>query len=315
MLEQYSGRPNKMSIIFLCKTPTHGSTNFRGYQLVNEINARYPGLAEILIGDDIAKVLDAEHQLLVPILTIGDGLWEYFDAPKLERLKKNGNLVYADILDSFCWPEYNPLLTNTHHELFSLLDGLIVYSQRVKAVLDGYFKAVDVRVIHHQWDREYNFFGDLKREIRKNSRVIYSGTRDGFQLEQSEFSRHVDFVFNTKEKSTQLKYRHHISFRHSNSLHSLFKPAAKLATASAVKALLFTSEDASVRDILGSSWPLYFSSRGEFLEKYDHLMRAPDLETSLLAYVENVIRQKLSPENIANEFVTLYFERGPKCAE
>jgi hypothetical protein len=106
-----------------------------------------------------------------------------------------------------------------------------------------------------------------------------------------------------------------VSYRRVDTLQFLFKPAAKLATAAGVKGLLFSSEDLSVKEILGNSWPLYFSCKDEFVEKYEHLRRNPDTELALLGYVESLILEKLSPSSIAKHFVKIYFDKVPKCVE
>jgi hypothetical protein len=297
-----------MSIVFVCNTSSHGSTSFRAGQLACAINQRYPGLASVLIGGEKERIHGLSNKLIIPILTVGDGLWEYFNVKQLEEIRKRGNQVYADILDSFVWPEYNPLITKALSNLFELLDGMIVYSNYVSSILSSEFKNLKFRVIPHQWDNRYEFLGDFRRAKKTNIRVVYSGYPEGFQLNYNDFSRHVDFVFDTKETTRQLNYRYHISYRNRDSLHALFKPAAKLATAAGVKALLFTSEDASAKEILGDAWPLYFSSKEEFFDKYDNIFKNPDMEHALLHYVETVIRLNLSPASIADKFIKLYFD-------
>jgi hypothetical protein len=304
-----------MKISFLCKTESYGSTLLRGVQVASEINLQIPELAEVRLGGLAINPSGLKQSVLVPILSVGDGLESYFTLKEMESQKKFQNLIYADILDSFVWPNHNPFLNKEIAAYFQLLDGVIVYNKESEDLLRSYFPHLRISIIPHQWNSFFLNLDSYERRLNAiGKKCLYAGTKDGFQLVNEDFTNESDFIFDNREFLKQLKYKYHLSYRAPDSLHYLFKPATKLATASAVHSLLFSSADRSMVHILGAEWPLYFGNYSEFKEKYYELERDVELQATLFDYFRRVVRPVLSPPSIAAKYIQLCKNSGVKCA-
>lgn len=295
-----------MNIIFLCKTKSHGSTGFRGRQITEEINNVYPGRSLTLAGKEIEeKIYDFNNSILIPILTVGDGLADYFNSIQIEQLKRRGNKIIPDILDSFCWDQYNPFKNNSLEILLNEMDGLIVYNEYTQNKIQEICPKLETYVIPHQWDNNFQKFNNLNRVWTKQLKAVYSGTRDGFQDDPTKYSGYVDFFWDTKEFRMQEFYDIHLSFRKQNTVEALFKPAAKLATAVGTKSLFLTSSDKSVRTLLGDSWPFYADTSDKFEQTLDAILRGQKDCIDALNYLNTIVRNFLSPSNISKMFIRL----------
>lgn len=296
-----------MKIQFWCQSKSLGSTKFRALQLVEVINRLYPNYAGASVGDEIAESRRSIHDaLIIPILSVGDSIESYLTDSIITELKSRNNFIYPDILDSFCWSDYNPFFNTSVAELFSRVDGVIIYNNFTRRQISSSFPHLNLHIIPHQWDVKYQFISHFDRKsIRADGGMLYVGTRGGLQVNLEKLDGLCQIDFNYHETDIQLEFPIHISFRRESSADYFYKPAAKLATAVGTKSLFLTSKDHSVLEILGESWPLYCESEDQIIERYNEISRFPERYWDAYQYQITTVREYLSPSKIAGRFVSL----------
>lgn len=293
-------------IVFLCGNEG-GSTDFRGRQMAHEINLTYPGLAKVIISNDQAELRQLSNALIIPILTFGQSLNFFFQDVRenLERARRD-NIIIPDILDSFCWHQYNPIFNKTLIPFFNEVDGLIVYSEQVRQILLQNTNIKQIYKIPHAFNRKYSHMKSAHSLTQIGKRASYIGVRNGLQLDHRKLDKFVYMNFDFEEIDQNLNFPVHISYRSSNSLEHIFKPATKLATSVGAGSKLITSKDSSVVELLGEAYPLYIKEAEDLYALLNDLYS--DRHQAFNAANNSHLFNFLSPRNIANKFIELYYK-------
>jgi len=280
---------------------TLGACKMRGIQTVqalekyNNIKAPY-----ILGGTFVETVNDIKDTIIV---FVGEPL-HIVNLQMLEVLKKNNNILVYDVIDNFCFSHTNIFYNIGLVDQYKHLDIIIHTNSYSKNKIEEYLPNVKHIVIPHQWDID-NENISLPDTVNTNI-ASYIGGLGGFQLNKKILDGYVNVFDNTLNGNDQhTKYNIHSSFRASNTLDYLYKPCTKLAVASCFGAILLTSREESVVDIIGESYEFYIHNEDDFKKKIDWI-RGMDIN-EINRYRDNMkaVKEYLSPKLTANRYFNL----------
>lgn len=211
-----------------------------------------------LRADQMAEKLFASvylNNLPPPIRLTGDTVVFVKDAnPSLvDRAKFLECTIVYDPIDNFAYSE-----RIKYNSWFKDVDICIAYNEEMARFLKYWFKKVVI--IPHQWDARLKTVGHV---LMDNFRPAYIG--HSFNCPSIVPENGVAMITDPAEMLDSVnKYNCHVSVRDTGSLQSKMKPATKVSLASAVGAVIITSPDASVVDLLPADYPYWCSSIDQF---------------------------------------------------
>lgn len=169
----------------------------------------------------------------------------------VRQAKESGCKVVYDPIDTFAYPE-----RLKYKDWFKDVDTCIAYNKEMAGFLKSWFK--NVVIIPHHWDARIN----SKCEMDK-FRPGYIG--HSFNCPSIVSGSGVAMISDPKDMmGWAANFNCHISIRNTGSLESKMKPATKVSLAAAVGAVIITSPDASVVELLPKEYPYWCSSIAQF---------------------------------------------------
>lgn len=289
------------NIYFLVENMALASSVLRGQQIATEL----------LQQGVFAQVIDLSDTDPQRVRRISNGIVVFIksafklQARLLEQLQRQQNILIWDPVDG---------LAVLCHELeVKLFDGVIFSSRRAAQHYRGSFhERCREHVIYHHWDPR------CRSHQAKAFSLVYLGdtTPENLCQEHVENLRElviepVKLARDVKEKNLferMMAYSCHFSVRKEEFESFIYKPAPKLALASAMGANIILSRDYSNTEILDSRYPFYTSA------EMNDVLRVVDLAresyggrtwNEALGMMRDV-RERTSLRSVAREYVTQF---------
>lgn len=288
------------NIIFVGHS-TSGACKMRGLQTVQALEKYNNIKSSYVLGSTFIGIINDIKDSI--IIFIGDPS-QIVNSQMLEILNKNNNILVYDVIDNFCFDHTNIFYNNNLIDQYKYLDVIIHTNSYSKNKLEEYLRDIKHIIIPHQWDIDNE---DLPIPNTVNTNIAsYIGSLGGFQLDKNKLIGYIDIFNNPFNGNDQhSKYNIHSSFRSITTLDYFYKPCTKLAVASCFGALLITSREESVVDIVGESYEFYITNEDDFKNKIDKI-RGMSLN-QINHYRDNMlnIKEYLSPKSTADRFNNL----------
>jgi hypothetical protein len=285
------------NIIFVGHS-TSGACKMRGVQTVQALE-KYSSLkSSYILGNIFVKEVNTIKNSV--IIFVGEPL-HIVDIQMLQTLHKNNNILIYDVIDNFCFEHTNLFYNNDLIDHYQNLDVIIHTNLYSKNKFEEYLRGVKHTVIPHQWDIDNENL--LVPNITNTNIASYIGGLSGFQLDKNKLIGYVDVFDNPLDgNNQQSKYNIHSSFRSNLSLDYFYKPCTKLAISSCFGALLITSREESVVDIVGESYEFYVNNEDDFKNKIDKI-RGMSMN-QIHHYRDNMlnIKEYLSPKSTVDRY-------------
>jgi len=277
---------------------TSGACKMRGLQTVQALEKYNNIKIPYILGGTFLEIINDIKDYI--IVFVGEPL-HIVNHQMLETLNKNNNVLIYDVIDNFCFDHTNIFSNSNLIDSYSYLDVIIHTNSYSKIKAEEYLINVKHIIIPHQWDIDNE---DLLIPNTINIEIAsYIGGLSGFQLDKNKLVGYVDVFDNTLNGNNQhTEYNIHSSFRANNTLDYLYKPCTKLAVASCFGAILLTSREESVVDIVGESYEFYINNEDEFKKKMDWI-RGMSIN-QINHYRDNMknIKEYLSPKQTAERY-------------
>jgi hypothetical protein len=277
-----------------------GSCKMRGIQVTQALSKYHDIQSPYILKDqflnNIANIKDSI------IIFVGEPLFIVNNDPNIFTiLNKNNNVLIYDVIDNYCFSHSNPIINTNLVEVYQLLDVLVHTNTFSEMKTEEILPNVRHLTIPHQWDIDNE---NLSLPKTKNTNIAtYIGGLGGFQLDVNKLEGYVDVYDNPLDgNNQQSKYTIHTSFRANNTLDYFYKPSTKLAVASTFGAILLTSREQSVVDIVGESYEFYIANEDDLISKMD-LIRGMSSK-QINHYIDNMknVKEYLSPKQTSNRY-------------
>lgn len=158
-------------------------------------------------------------------------------------------IVY-DPIDTFAYPD-----RQKWHDWFGLVDTVIAYNQAQATIYEKWFRSSVI--IPHQWDVRLDGL-DCSHDVFRPAYIGYS-----FNCPLLVQNSGIDIVSNPEFMLQAMPdFNCHVSIR--ESIHGKMKPATKVSCAAAVGAVIITTPDASVRELLPNDYPYWCNGVSDF---------------------------------------------------
>lgn len=201
---------------------------------------------------------------------------------------------------AFCEIVYDPIDTFAyaerlrHKDWFGMVNTVIAYNEEMAGFLKAWFKRVVI--IPHHWDARLK---DSPQAAMKSFKPAYIG--HSFNCPLIVSGSGVAMITDTSDMlGWANNFNCHVSVRNTGSLESKMKPATKVSLAAAVGAVIITSPDASVVELLPKKYPYWCASIDRFpkvLQKAKDEFGGPVWEDALAILKE--VKDKTSIETVA----------------
>lgn len=146
---------------------------------------------------------------------------------------------------------------------YYFVDTCIAYNEEMALFLKAWFK--HVVIIPHQWDARLKTASPVPMDKFRPAYIGHS-----FNCPSIVPAHGVAMIIDPAEMlASTNKYNCHVSVRDKGSLESKMKPATKVSLAAAVGAVIITSPDASVVELLPADYPYWCSSIAQFPKVLD----------------------------------------------
>ena len=280
-----------------------GASLVRGIQTVQALEKYYlfPFPIQCVTPNNL---LDIKNSILIFVgepLSLSNGVENFMN------LSKRNNILIYDVIDNFCFNHTNPIdnVEFNLNEYYKNLDVIIHTNKLSQLRLESSLPNTKHITIPHQWDiRNEN---TPIPNIINLSKAAYIGTVfSGLQLDFKAIEDYVD-IYNEPHDINKYhsQYNIQVSYRRKNNLDFLYKPSTKLAMASSFGAILLSSNEPSVNDIVGDAYNFYVSSEEDIIEKIKYLQGISQQEFN--HYRQNTlnIRNYLSPKENARRYFEL----------
>lgn len=278
-----------------------GSCNMRGVQIVHSLEKHFNTKTTYQLNNifnDINEIRDSV------IVFVGEPIFIAGGVDNLVTLKKNGNSLIYDVIDNFCFTHTNILHNTDLIHIYQHLDVLIHTNSLSKYQSELLLPKQHHVIIPHNWDIGNE---ELQYDIPGNIHTAcYIGGLQGFTLDKEKLQGYVDIYDNPFDPNNQhSKYAFHASFRGKEFMDRYYKPCTKLAVASSFGAILLTSRDQSVVDIVGECYEFYVEDENEIKNKIDRIRGMGEQELKLYRDSTQLIKEYLSPKQTAKRYLEL----------
>jgi hypothetical protein len=289
-------------VLIVGGTPV-GACQVRGYQTSQALDKYCSIKAPYTLTDHFVNSIDSIKDTI--IIFAGEPIYYAGGESNLQKLHENGNILIYDIIDNFCFQHSNPLINTKLQDTYQYLDVMLHPNSHSQQQLRTVLPNTSHTVIPHQWDIR-NEGIQLQDSVTISKAAYIGGIQGGLQLDIAKIVNHVD-IYDAPLDVNQhhLKYGIQVSFRKENSLEFLYKPCTKLAMASSFKAILLTSKEPAVVDILGEDYTFYIHSEEDLIDKLEIINCMSDRELKHHRNNTQYIKDYLSPEQNARRYNTL----------
>ncbi|MBF0170809.1 MAG: hypothetical protein HQK87_06950 [Nitrospinae bacterium] len=205
------------------------------------------------------------------------------------KASTSGARIIYDPIDNFAYAER---LKWQHW--FYFVGTVIAYNEEMAGFLKAWFKKTTI--IHHQWDERLK---DSPQAPMNAFKAAYIG--HDFNCSSIVPGSGVAMITDTQAMIRWANnFNCHVSVRNTGSLESKMKPATKVSLAAAVGAVIITSPDNSVVELLPKEYPYWCPTIDSFptvLEKAKAEFNGP-IWKNALAMLRDV-KDKTSIESVA----------------
>jgi hypothetical protein len=292
-----------MRNILLIGNGDEGSYQIRGIQTSNAIK-KYCSVDNfyILKNQFLKDINNIKNSI---IIFVGEPLSLCGGENNLILLKKHNNILIYDIIDNFCFEHTNVLYNNYLLRVYEHIDILMhpnSFSEIETRNILPYCKHVSMP---HPWDMRNEDI--ILPELINIDKAAYIGTvNGGLQLDIDNIKDIVDVYNSPQDVNTHhVKYNIQVSFREKNNLNYLYKPCTKLAMASSFGAILLTSNEPAITDIVGESYTFYINSEEELRYKMNMIKNMSSEEIRHYRQNALIIKDYLSPKSNAKRYIKL----------
>lgn len=288
------------NLIFVGST-TSGACKMRGIQTSLALEKHYNINSPYILKETFLETFNNFKDSI--IVFVGEPL-HIVNFEILDILQRNNNILVYDIIDNFCFNHTNIIHNPTLIQYYQYLDIFIHTNSYSKSKGEELLPRAEHIIIPHQWDIDNE---DLLLPNIINTKVAsYIGGLNGFQLDKNKLVGYVDVYDNPLEgNNQQSKYNIHSSFRANNTLDYYYKPCTKLAVASSFGAILLTSREESVVDIVGEAYEFYIENEDDFISKMNYIR---DMSIDEIYHYRNnmkAVKEYLSPKQTAKRYINL----------
>lgn len=278
-----------------------GACKMRGIQTSLALEKHYNIKAPYILKETFTETFSNFRDSI--IVFVGEPL-HIANFEMLDILQRNNNILVYDIIDNFCFSHtnisYNPTLIQ-HYQYLNIFIHTNSYS---KSKGEELLPRAEHIIIPHQWDIDNE--GLLLPNVVNTKTASYIGGLGGFQLDKNKLTGYVDVYDNTTDGNKQhSKYNIHTSFRANNTLDYYYKPCTKLAIASSFGAILLTSREESVVDIVGEAYEFYIENEDDFISKMDRIRYMSMNQIHHYRNNMKAVKEYLSPKQTAKRYVNL----------
>ena len=292
-----------MKNVILVGNGIEGSYQIRGVQTSQAIKKYCLVNNSYILRDQFLKDIDSIKNSIV--IFVGEPLSLCNDERDLILLNRHNNVLIYDIIDNFCFGHTNILYNDRLLDAYKYIDVLLHPNTLSKIKTEDILSNCKHIIMPHQWDmRNENIETPGLININK---AAYIGTvNGGLQLNINNIKDIVDVYDAPQDVNTyHLKYNIQVSFRKKDNLNYLYKPCTKLAMASSFGAILLTSKEPAIVDVVGESYNFYINSEEELRHKMD-IIKNMSME-EINHYRQNTlsIKDYLSPKSNAKRYFDL----------
>jgi hypothetical protein len=236
------------------------------------------------------------------IIFVGEPISYCNGIDNLIKLKENNNILIYDIIDNFCFQHTNPLINKELINIYQHLDVMLHPNKLSQYQLNSLLPNVEHIFMPHQWDFR-NEDVMVYENVNTNKAAYIGGVAGGFQLDINKVKDYVDVYEAPLDVNTHhLQYGVQASFRKENSLEYLYKPCTKLAMASSFAAILLTSREPAVVDIVGDAYEFYIDSELDLINQIEKIRSMSNDEIDYYRYNTKYIKEYLSPKQNAYRY-------------
>lgn len=278
-----------------------GASLTRGIQTSQALEKYFSFSVQCITPKDLSNIKNSVLIFVGEPLSLSNGVKNFMN------LSKYNNILIYDVVDNFCFDHTNPL-NNAEFDLneyYKNLDVIIHTNKLSQLKFESSLPNVEHVVIPHQWDMR-NENTPIPNVINL-SKAAYIGTVfSGLQLNFNSLKDYID-VYNEPHDVNKYhsQYNIQVSFRKKNNLDFLYKPSTKLAMASSFGAILLTSNEPSVVDIVGDAYNFYINSEEDIIEKIKYLQNISQQEFNYYRQNALNIKNYLSPKENARRYFEL----------
>lgn len=277
-----------------------GSCQMRGYQTSIALH-KYCALdAPYILNDLFLSNIDNITDTI--IIFVGEPIYYCNSVENLIKLRKNNNILVYDIIDNFCFPHTNPITNESLIDVYQYLDVMLHPNKLSQHQFSNLLPNTKHIFMPHQWDMR-NEDIQLYDNINLNKAAYIGTIFSGFQLDINKVIDYVD-VYDAPHEVNKyhLQYGIQASFRKENNLDYFYKPCTKLAVASSFGAILLTSNEPAVTDILGEAYEFYINSELDLINKMEKIRNMTPDEINYYRYNTISIKEYLSPKQNAYRY-------------
>lgn len=293
-----------MKNILLVGDGFEGSYQVRGIQTSQALKKYCLIDAPYILKNQFLKDINSIKNSI--IIFIGEPLSLCNDERDFILLNRHNNILIYDIIDNFCFDHTNIIYNDHLIDAYKYLDVLIHPNTFSKIKTEEILPNCKHITMPHQWDiRNENIkIPDL---INLNKAGYIGTVFGGLQLNINNIKDIVEIHDASQDVNTyHLKYNIQVSFRKKNNLNYLYKPCTKLAMASSFGAILLTSKDPSIVDIVGEAYNFYIDSEEELKYKMELIKDMPVEEVNHYRQNALLIKDYLSPKSNAKRYLNLF---------
>jgi hypothetical protein len=292
-----------MKNVLLVGNGFEGSYQVRGVQTSQALKKYCLINAPYILRDQFLKDIDSIKNSIV--IFIGEPLSLCNDERDFMLLNRHGNVLIYDIIDNFCFSHTNIWYNDCLLEAYKYLDVLVHPNTLSKIKAEDILPNCKHVTMPHQWDmRNENI--KIPGIINLNKAGYIGTVNGGLQLNINNIKDIVDIYDAPQDVNTHhLKYNIQVSFRKKNNLNYLYKPCTKLAMASSFGAILLTSKEPSVVDIIGESYSFYIESEDELKYKMELIKNMSMEEINYYRQNTLLVKNHLSPKANAKRYLNL----------
>lgn len=294
---------DKRRLLFVLQAST-GAAHIRGIQIANYMRAFCGYSCEVIL---------AAQFLLREYPTVADSIIVIVKYPEnlcggrpdfYESLKKRGNVLVVDVVDSFCHDATNPLINKNLGRVYDVFDLVIHCSKFQSDNFSRVFKKPISAVVLHQWDLAILYQIEYAaNNIKSADKIYYRGSKAGLQLDTPHALDYVEIDYDSHDFTRMFLFQFHLSFRVRNSLDFLFKPCSKLAFSAATGAILISSRDPACVEVLGSNYGFFIENAAELQDLWVSIKRG-DVDLERGRKLMSAACELLSPRSVCLSYAT-----------
>lgn len=280
-----------------------GACQVRGYQTSQALK-KYCSLNSIYVLHN-QFINDIDNIKDTIIIFVGEPISYCRNVDNLIKLRKNNNILIYDIIDNFCFKHTNPLINRGLIDAYQYLNVMLHPNKLSQYQLSILLSDTEHIFMPHQWDMR-NEDITVYENVNTNKATYIGGIAGGFQLDIDKIKDYVDVYEAPLDVNTyHLQYGVQTSFREKNSSEYFYKPCTKLAMASSFAAILLTSREPAVVDIVGEAYEFYIDSGSDLIDQMERIRSMSTDEINYYRYNTKSIKEYLSPKQNAKRYFKL----------